>query len=283
MTGLHFVVAAAVLVSDCGRTAQPAPSVQAGSTVLPRTPDGQPDVQGFWNVVRKSDDPNKAPIFPSYALEGGESVTAVNEDEGKLRLSSAVPDPPDGKIPYRPRAAEHRKRFQGEAESVYDPLARCVSGVPRGMYLTGFQLIQPSGAVVIVPEFNHLYRIISLDRRPPREANLNLITGTSAGHWEEDTLVVDTINNSNLAWFDNFGSFHSSALRVVERFAFVDADTIHYEATMNDPSLFTRPWTIAVTMRRDKQKDKDYEIWEFACHENERDVEHIVKGATVRR
>ena len=104
--------------------------------------------------------------------------------------------------------------------------------------------------------------------------------GDSRGRWEGNTLVVDVTNNNDKTWFDVIGSFHSDALHVVERFTVVDAKAIDYEATIEDPKVYTRPWKLA--LRLERIHEKDYELLEEACHEGERDVQHILGGHQTR-
>ena len=122
-------------------------------------------------------------------------------------------------------------------------------------------------------EFVHAFRIIPLDGRPHVGENIQLWQGDSRGHWEGNTLVVD-VTNSNGKWLDVSGDFHSDALHVVERWTFVDADTLNVEVTMEDPKVYTTPWKMAFTFTR--KKEKDYEVIEYACPEGERDVQHML-------
>ena len=115
-------------------------------------------------------------------------------------------------------------------------------------------------------DFAHSYRIIPIDGRPHVGSKLKLWQGDSRGQWEGNTLVVDTTNQHGKS-LDMMGDFHGDGLHVVERFAVVDADTIHYEATLDDPDVYTQRWTMALTLRRDREVQ---DIWEMACHEGNR-------------
>ena len=123
-------------------------------------------------------------------------------------------------------------------------------------------------------EFAHAYRIIPLDGRPHVGENLKLWQGDSRGRWEGNTLVVDVTNHNDKTWFDIVGDFHSDAMRVVERFTVVDADTIDYEATIEDPKVYTRPWKIVFTAAR--QKEQGFELMEHSCHEGERAAQRFL-------
>ena len=192
---------------------------------------------------------------------------------------SVIVDPPDGKVPYQPWAAAKRQDITDHHTNPrrlgdVDPQARCLlSGVPRMNYqeITGIQIHQIPGYVLINYEFNHTYRIIPLDGRPHIGERVKLWMGDSRGRWEGNTLVLDVTNHNYRTWFDLVGTFHSDALHVVERWTFVDADTINYEATIEDPKVFTRPWKMAFPLER--RKEPGFELLEMACHEGERSFE----------
>ena len=252
------------------------------------TPDGQPDVQGIWA--------RRVVGMVAYTLEGGNNDThlllSAGCSQGIVCASAAeiaaqlaqrlgehvsiIVDPPDGKVPYQPWAAaqrqdvtDHHTNPRGPGD--VDPQARCfLSGVPRVSYQenTGIHIQQIAGHVLMKYEFNHAYRIIPLDGRPHIAENVKLWMGDSRGRWEGNTLVVDVTNHNDRTWFDIIGTFHSDALHVVERWTFVDADTIQYEATIEDPKVFTRPWKLAFQILRNKQPE--LELLEMSCHEGER-------------
>ncbi len=118
------------------------------------------------------------------------------------------------------------------------------------MYSSDLQILQPPGHVVFLAGFNHSYRVVPLDGRPHLPENVKLFMGDSRGRWEGNTLIVDVTNNNDKTWLDVIGSFHSDALHVVERFTVVDARTINYEATIEDPKVYTRPWKLALVLER---------------------------------
>jgi len=259
---------------------------------LPRTPDGQPDIQGVWTrrVVGMSSYSLERGANEEHALlSAGCAQDVVDCERSAEELNAAVArrrgehvsvivDPPDGKVPYQPWAAarrqdiaDHHTNPRGLAD--VDPQARCLlSGVPRMNYqeVTAIQIHQIPGYLLVNYEFNHTYRIIPLDGRPHVGAGVKLWMGDSRGRWEGQTLVVDVTNHNDRTWFDIVGSFHTDALHVVERWTFVDADTIHYEATLDDPKVFTRPWKMAFPLAR--RKAPGVELLEMACHEGERSL-----------
>ncbi len=242
----------------------------------PRTPDGQPDMQGFWANQRRLATYNiEAAADPLHVLLSG-----VQTDEGSL-----VIDPPDGKIPYQPWARARRTDVLEHHTELtkweyVDPHTRCfLSGVPRMFYQGTIQIVQPPGYVVFLQEFNHGSRIIPLDPRPHVGDDIKLWMGDSRGHWEGNTLIVDVTNNNDKTRFDIVGDFHSDAVHISERFAFVNADQIDYTATFDDPKVYTRPFTIALNFRRNIRGEdaKTYELLEEACHEGDRDTPELLK------
>jgi len=130
--------------------------------------------------------------------------------------------------------------------------------------------------VVILYESNHSYRVIPLDGRPHPPAQVKLWMGDSRGRWEGNTLVVDVTNFNEETWIDSHGSFHSDALHVVERWTPAGPDRIDYSVTLEDPKVFTRPWKMAFAVNRNREKN--YEIWEDSRHEGEQDVEGILSA-----
>jgi hypothetical protein len=194
-----------------------------------------------------------------------------------------IVDPPDRRIPYQPAAAARRTQilrdiFTPTQVEHVDPHVRAfLDGVPRNNYVPGgMQIMQRPGYVVIQYESNHAYRVIPLDGRPHVAAGVKLWMGDSRGRWEGNTLIVDVTNFNDRTWIDSHGSFHSDALHVVERWTLVGPDRMDYEVTLEDPKVYTRPWKMAFQVNRNKQKD--YEIFEDARHEGEQDVKEIILG-----
>lgn len=293
--GIRFFMAATaavlvVVVLGPASAAAQTPTAAAQKWNPPRTPDGQPDIQGYWIAGG----PTAAPTFPTYTLEGGdmydERQTSIFGGGNALRGAggevikpqSVVVDPPSGRIPYQPWAAAKRKEyFENHTHPTkpehIDGRARChLPGVPRTTYSGESQILQNSGYVVLINAFGHSPRIIPLDGRPHVGEKIRLWQGDSRGRWEGNSLVVET-SNMNAKWLDIIGDFHSEALRVVERFTYVNPDTIGYEATVDDPTVFTGPWKIGLTLRRNKEPG--FEQWEEACVEGERDSTRMLHDA----
>jgi hypothetical protein len=135
---------------------------------------------------------------------------------------------------------------------------------------------------VIHHEMIHEARIIPIDKGPHLDKSVRQWTGDPRGHWDGNTLVVETTNFNDKGWIATNaasarirGVPHSDALRLVERFARVDADTITYQVTIEDPQMYARPWTVAIPLIR----DDSYQIFEYACHEGNRAIEHVLSAA----
>ena len=245
-----------------------------------RTADGQPDIQGFW-----ANQGRRLATYNIQAMEGASDahtlISGVQSDAHSL-----IVDPPDGKIPYLPWAqAKRQDIFENHNNPTkwehVDPHTLCwLSGVPRMFYQGVIQIVQVRGYVVMLQEFNHAYRIIHLDGRPHLPANMKLWMGDSRGRWEENTLHIDVSNKNDKTRFDIVGDFHSDAVRIRERFTIVDADTIRYEATFDDPTVYTRPFTMRVNLGRAVREEaaKTFELIEEACREGERSTPELLRN-----
>jgi hypothetical protein len=256
-----FVPSAAGQGRGRGRTAE-----KAGP--FTRLPDGKPNMQGYWET---------RVFFTAFDLEAHQKA-----EFGIPAGPGVVVDPPNGKIPYQPWALEKKKDIVAH-HMFDDPQAHCwLSGVPRQMYTPfGFQILQPPGNVVLLYEAFHSYRIISLNGRPHPSDAIRMFEGDSRGHWEGDTLVVDVTNQNEKTWFDMTGNFHSDALHVIERYTMADANTIKYEATLEDPKVFTQPWKIAFDLGR--HLEANYEQLEYACVEGEQDLQHYTESEGAKK
>lgn len=226
-------------------------------------PDGKPDFQGIWDALN---------FGAAFDIEDHPT-----EQFGIPAGKGVIVDPADGKIPYQPWAEARRKDLL-EHHMFEDPEAHCtLAGVPRQIYAPfGFQIFQPPGYVVIFFEAFHAFRIIPIDGRPHAPEPIKMYSGDSRGRWEGETLVVDVSNQNDKTWFDMAGNFHSDQIHVIERFTPVNAETIRYEATIEDPKVYTRPWKIQFDLGKNTQPN--YELMEFACVEGERDLQHYVES-----
>ncbi len=210
----------------------------------------------------------------------------------KTMRTSLVMDPPDGRIP--PFTAAAQKRFdafhaqlaQHPSDGPEDRLLteRCIlfgaSGPPMlpEPYNNNYEIVQRRGVVAIAVEMNHETRIIPLDGSPHLPPEIHQWTGDSRGHWEGDTLVVDTtnfkFNNQSRFGVGYLDGMTDGNLHVVERFRRTDPNTIIYQATVDDPTVYTKPWSVEISMA--KRADR---IFEYACHEGNYAMTDILSGA----
>jgi hypothetical protein len=202
------------------------------------------------------------------------------------RRTSLIINPPDGKIPsLTPEAqkrqaalAEYRRQHPGDGPEDYSLANRCIlwatAGPPMlpGAYNNNYQIVQGPGYVTILVEMIHDVRVIPTDGRPHLPSNVRQWLGDSRGHWEGDTLVVETTNFTNKTNFRGSGE----NMRLVERFTRSDANTINYEFTVNDPSSFTKPWTVQIPMKKTAEP-----LLEYACHEGNYAMEGMLRGLRV--
>jgi hypothetical protein len=259
--------------------------VKAAPDAFGTLSDGQPDVQGYWNQRNMGSlaGGGDADVVATYSLERGDEDRReqVRITGGGAVLGRPIVDPPSGLIPYEPWAEEkyhYLVRVHKDPSSLqdFDPAARgFLEGPPRINYQSGFQIIQAAGRVVFVYEYGHTFRSIPLDGRPHLPADMKLWMGDSRGHWEGHTLVVDVTNNNDQMWLDEVGAFHGTAMHVVERWTFASPDILEYEATIDEPGVFTQPWKIGLHFVR--VLDKTYEQMESAVWEGNRAEELSIR------
>jgi len=292
--------------------AAPAKDVKKAWTA-PRMADGHPDLQGVWTtstltpLERPAEFGDKAFLTAAEAAEYEKRMAEYEKHElgskgrdGDLvpyndfwternnkvvgsRRTSLIVDPPDGKIPRLTQEAkqtmEARAKYLKEhpldGPEDLDLSMRCITrGLPQlpAAYNNNHQIVQAPGYVAILSERIHDARVIPLDGRPHLPPSIRTYMGDPRGHWEGDTLVVDTTN------FTEKYSFRGSDknLHLIERFTRVDADTINYEFTIDDPTAFTKPWTAQLPMQA-----IDSLVYEYACHEGNYGMTGALKGARV--
>ena len=260
----------------------------------PRTPWGDPDFRGHF--VAGTSAPMENPIGDEWKLTAEEfrrypTAKFFPDHEAapgmKSMTRTMIIDPPNGQIPLQEWAIEKRQEVMANQDNLefLDPRVKCLpAALPRGNLPVGYnsyQFMQIPGAVIILYEWNHHTRYIPLDESPHVSSDIQLGMGDSRGHWEGNTLVVDVTNFTDNTWVTGHGAapegapatslntghgvFHSTDLRVVERYSLADENTIHYEATISDPQVFTQPWTISYDAFN--RAPEDHILYEYACHE----------------
>ncbi len=206
------------------------------------------------------------------------------------RQTALVVDPPDGRVPVRPDAEARRDHNTAHNSDGYEFMSlwdRCITrGVPGSMFPAGYnnayKIVQAPGYVVILHEMIHDARIIPIDPRLPLPPRVQFWMGDSRGRWEGDTLVIETANFNNKGWISTSaasgrikGVPHTDRLKVVERLTRVAQDTIRYSVTIDDPEIYSSPWTVAFPLTA----DPEYRIYEYACHEGNYALGNILSGA----
>ena len=214
-----------------------------------------PDLNGIWEALNTANwDLQDHSPQPATMWETG-AIGAEPAGEGVVE---------GGAIPYLPAAlAKKEKNFTNRRTD--DPEAKCyMPGVPRANYMPyPFQIVQSPKGILMVYEFASANRLINMGKA--EEAGSDTWMGTNNGHWEGDTLVVDVTGLNGLAWFDRAGDYASDKLHVVERYTLMDHDHLNYEATIEDSSVFSRPWKISMPLYR--RVDKNAQLLEFKCVE----------------
>jgi hypothetical protein len=286
----------------------PAKAANSGESAAsqPRTPWGDPDLQGIWTNFSSPNTSIEAPggkrprlmggtgdCVPSGAAprpRGGAAIGAGPEHWYENAAATAntrvglIVEPADGHLPpLTPEAEKRRDAICNQIFDTYvniDPWVRCISrGVPASMfpsaYNNAYQILQTPGYVVILYEMIHDARIIPLGDRPRAGSDIRLWMGNSRGRWEGNALVIETTN------FHDKGAIrghpHSEMLKVVERFTRRDEKSMTYETRVEDSKTWTAPWKAVINLAR----DDDYQMFEYACHEGNLAVENILSGARL--
>lgn len=245
-TVVMAAAAAAIAVSSLAPTpiGAQAPAATGSAYRGPRTPDGKPNLNGIWQVLSTA----------NWNLQAHSAEDGVPAGQGVVE---------GNEIPYQPWALA-QKQANFDKRMTADPLIKCLlPGVPRITYVPfPFQIVQTPRHVTMLYEFAHVTRIIYTDGSA-HPAPVDFWMGDSRGRWEGDTLVVDVRYFNDETWFDNAGNFHSDALHVVERYTPTDLDHINYEATIEDPKVFTRPWKINLLLYR--HLEKGFQLLDYEC------------------
>jgi hypothetical protein len=335
VTAMLFTAAPVAAQSSLAAVEKAAAALAPKGWTAPRTPDGQPDLQGVWTnafitpVERPAELAGKA-FFTKEEARDFEQHKVINRDEranldktkdvqfayndawwdfgthiSKTLQTSLVVDPPDGQIP--PLTAEAQKRVAMEVQAIKEKCARpgaicldatgsngvllptdgpedrsymerCISWgqagppmMPSG-YNNNYQIVQNANYVLIFVESMHEARMIPLDGRPHLPPDVRQLMGDPRGHWEGNTLVVDSTNFSDATKYRYAGR----NMHLIERFTRTDPDTVLYEYTVDDPTTFTKPWSVAIPMAVTKDK-----IFEYECNEGNVGLAGILRGARI--
>jgi hypothetical protein len=318
----RFLVLMGVLAAGIGVVAVLAATANAqtatsSSGSAPRTPWGDPDLQGMWTnatatpLERPKELEGKQVLTDEERAERDRQVAQENSTDnappagnpgshnefwrergGLVKRTSLLVDPPDGKLPpltpegqkAQTQLVEARKTSPADGPESRSLFERCITrGLPGAMmgdfYNHNYHILQTPGYVVISVEMIHDVRIIPLDGRPHVGQQIRQWLGDSRGRWEGNTLIVETTNLNNVSdrsinrmlGVVMFGT--STTARVIERFTRLDADTIDYQVTVDDPATYTQPWTAAIPMTKLQGT-----LFEFACHEGNYGMFGILEG-----
>ena len=268
-TSIAAVIVIAVIGVSMTRTAGQA-------SLGTRTADGKPNLSGVWQANNEANWDLQAHqarpgavtqrgVYPyGFAEVPAAPVLALGAAAGVPGSLGVVQSDAQGdaQIPYKPEAAA--MKADNAAHWIdRDPELKCyLPGIPRAMYMPyPFQIVQSSTKIQMAYTFSNAARTIHLDKveGPPDDTWM----GHSVGRWDGDTLVVDVTSFNDKTWFDRAGNFHSDALHVVERFTPITPDALRYEATIEDPNVFTRPWTIAMPIYR--RLEPNIQLLDYPC------------------
>jgi hypothetical protein len=232
---------------------------RASSFVPARLADGKtPDFRGIWQA--------RGTAYVNIEGHAGE--------KGVPASASIIVDPRDGKIPYKPESlAQRNENYRARATA--DPSVKCYqAGVPRATYLaTPLQILQSPGNFAIVYQENHAFRVFQPDTRPHFD-NTDWWMGDTRYRWDGDTMVADVAALTDQLWLDHAGNYHSTSVHVVERYRMSGPDTLEYEARIEDPAVYTRPWTLRTELHR--VTDRGARIIEDECLEDENGMRHHI-------
>jgi hypothetical protein len=253
MKHMGLALAGLISLAACGPAAPPSTPSGATASAIERIQDGRPDLNGIWQALV----PANWDIRPHEARPAPLDVLgALGAEPPHLGIVDG------GEIPYLPAALEQQQQNYANRFEL-DPERKCfMPGVPRATYLPQpFQIFQSTDNVVIAYQFANAVRTIHL--QDPGPAPTSFWMGWSVGRWDGDTLVVDVTNQKPETWLDRAGNFHSADLRVEERYTLMGPNHLLYEATLQDPKVFSRPWTIRLPLYR--RLETNAELLEFKC------------------
>ena len=245
------VIAAVVLgsfVTACAPSASQPEAYRA-----PRTPAGAPDLSGIWQANNEANwdiqahEARQGPVFAlgaAFSIPPGLGVVDGND------------------IPYLPEAVA-RKKANGENWIKLDPEIKCfMPGIPRATYMPyPFQIVQSKDNVIFTYEFTSASRVVRMNSQEKSPAPAWM--GWSLGKWDGESLVIEVTDHMPDTWFDRAGNYHGDALKVTERYTPIDANTLQYEATMEDATVYSKPWTIKMPLYR--RREPNMQLLEYKC------------------
>ena len=264
---LFASIAPLAVISLLGCTQEQTSESNRAATVVSSDP---PDLSGIWQTMNTA----------SWNLEGhtASKMPATNILGALGGIPAGMSVVEGGEIPYLPESLERRDQNRSDWTSL-DPVAKCyIPGVPRSTYMPWpLQILQTDTEIFVAYEFGSNSRTIFMDR-PGTEAPLPSWMGYSLGHWEAETLVVNVTKQVPDTWLDASGNYHGPNLVVEERYTLIDENHMQYEATIDDPDVFSRPWKIQMPLYR--RIEDGARLLEYKCVEFGEDLlyDHLRKG-----
>ena len=253
--GLSLAILTAGVLGSALAACAPSAPATAEAYRAARTPEGTPDLNGIWqanNTANWNIEAHTAKQGPVFALGAAFSVPP----------GMGVVDA--GEIPYLPEALAKRNA-NGASWMTLDPEVKCfMPGIPRATYMPyPFQIVQSADTVLFTYEFASTSRIVRMNSQEKSPAPAWM--GWNVGRWDGESLVIDVTDHMEETWFDRAGNHHSDALKVTERYTAIDANTLQYEATIDDPKVFSKPWTMSMPLYR--RREPNARLMEYKCVE----------------
>jgi len=252
---MQDVIASAAFAQKApARPRQPAAAPAAAATYrAPRTADGKPNLSGIWQAMNTAE-------WDIQAHDAKAGPLVVMGAVGAIPAGLGVVE--DGPLPYRPEALAKKKENEANWLAL-DPVVKCyLPGLPRATYMPfPIQIVQSPRYVSFAYEFAFASRVVNIGMKS--KAPVDSWMGWSSGSWDGDTLVVDVTGMVEDTWFDRAGNYHSDALHLTERYTPTSPNTLHYEVTVDDPKVYTRPWKMSMPLYR--RMEKNVQLLEFNC------------------
>ena len=272
-----LLLSALAVLNLAAQSAQTPRKATAAKSAVPRASNGKPDLTGIWQA-------NSTQRVSWEEANGGTGVGGTGANPNAPVAPASTDRQTAAPAPYQPSAAKKVVESFNNRD-IDDPTARCLpAGIPRlhSIGLFPMQIVQTPTQIVMLYEYTNVFRVIPLNAKHPEDIEPSYL-GDSVGHWEGDTLVVDMTGFNDRTWLVGAGTFHTEALHITERYTRVDKDRIDYEAVMEDPNVFTKPWTYKSSlMLREGTR-----LREYICAEDNRDVQeyerYLKEGVKFQR